>query len=120
MKRLLILISFTMVPMLAHAETYYVAKSGTNSNSCTQAKTATTAKLTIAAGTACLAAGDTLIIGAGTYAEGISIGAIPSGTDNNHHTTVRGADGASIKLTGVGTNGDVVEISDRDFITLAN
>jgi len=120
MKRLLTLILFTMVPLLAHAETYYVAKSGSNSNTCAQAKTATTAKLTIGAGTACLAAGDTLIIGSGTYAEGISMGAIPSGPDDAHHTIVRGADGVSVKLTGVGTNGDVVEISNRVFVTLAH
>lgn len=50
-----------------HAETYYVASTGNNSNTCLAAQTESTPKLTLSAGVGCLASGDTLIIKAGTY-----------------------------------------------------
>jgi hypothetical protein len=51
---------------------YYVAKTGSDSNSCAQARSPSTPKLTIVAGIACLASGDTLIIKAGTYRENLA------------------------------------------------
>jgi hypothetical protein len=51
---------------------YYVAKIGSDSNSCTQAQSQSTPKLTINAGIQCLSSGDTLSIKGGTYAERIS------------------------------------------------
>lgn len=48
---------------------YYVARSGSDTVSCAQAKNAATPKQTIVAGLACLAAGDTLYVRAGTYDE---------------------------------------------------
>lgn len=61
------------------AATYYVSKSGNNANTCTQAQSQGTPKLTITAGLGCLASADTLTIGAGTYAERLN-NVIPSGT----------------------------------------
>src|SRR5262245_39434878 len=56
---------------VAHAATYYVAKGGNDSNTCAQAQSTSTAKLTIAGGLKCLVAGDTLFVRAGNYDEGI-------------------------------------------------
>lgn len=69
----------------AWATTYYVGKSGNNSNSCAtaQSSTAGNRKLTItgaSGGISCLSAGDTLIIGDGVYDEAIAPDTIPSGT----------------------------------------
>src|SRR5215813_8626634 len=79
MKKLLLVLFFTMFPVLAHAATYYVAMTGSNSNSCSSAQTQTTPKLTISAGISCLASGDTLIVKAGTYNETID-DTIPNGS----------------------------------------
>ena len=49
--------------------TYYVSKTGSDNNSCAQAMNEATPKLTINAGIACLAAGDTLIVKEGIYDE---------------------------------------------------
>jgi parallel beta-helix repeat protein len=55
------------IPNAVSAATYYVNKSGNDSNTCTQAQSRGTAKLTVPAGIRCLHSGDTLIIGPGTY-----------------------------------------------------
>jgi parallel beta-helix repeat protein len=74
MKRLSI---FSLMAYLAsggvcQAATYYVSKSGSNNNSCAQAQSVSTPKLTIVAGVACLSGGgDTLLVRAGTYSDEI-------------------------------------------------
>lgn len=55
----------------AEASTIHVSKAGTNSNSCAQAASLATAKLSIKAGIACLQPGDTLLVHGGTYNEGL-------------------------------------------------
>ena len=72
--------------------TYYVAKTGSNSNSCTQAQNQSTPKLTVAAGLACLQGGDTLNIQAGTYNEGINNPQLLpiSGSSWSSATTIQG------------------------------
>lgn len=71
---------FHALPAFTDAATYYVATTGSDGNTCTQAQNTATRKQTIAAGIACLTqgAGDTLLIGNGTYAEANLTG-IPSG-----------------------------------------
>ena len=76
--------------------TYYVAKSGSNSNSCAQAQTQSTPKLTIGAGIACMQGGDRLEIKQGTYEE--TIPNPPSGTAGAH--TVLATFGATSGATG--------------------
>jgi hypothetical protein len=49
--------------------TYYVTKSGSDSNTCVQAQNQATAKLTISAGAACLSAGQQVLVRTGTYVE---------------------------------------------------
>jgi parallel beta-helix repeat protein len=104
---------------------YYVSKTGSNSNSCTQARSQSTAKLTIAAGLACMASGDTLIIGNGVYTERIDSGAnyneqLVSGTDETHRTIIKSQNplGAILRpSTGVAQIGSVVWIWGLSYIT---
>src|SRR5262249_28985979 len=79
MKKLLLVIVLTMVPVLAHGATYYVATTGSDSNSCSSARSPSTPKRSMNAGAGCLEAGDTLMVHAGTYAECVS-DVIPNGT----------------------------------------
>lgn len=79
MRKFLLVMLLTVFPVLAHGATYYVAKTGSDSNSCANAQSQSTPKLTINAGASCLKAGDTLIIKAGTYAELLN-NVFPSGT----------------------------------------
>jgi hypothetical protein len=63
---------------IASAATYYVATTGNNANSCAAATSTASPKRTIAAGIACMSAGDTLRIRQGTYTEFIT--SVASGT----------------------------------------
>lgn len=83
-------------PVIGEAATYYVGMNGSNSNSCTSARSQTSPKLTIAAGIACMTGGDTLTIGDGTYAEAIR-NIIPSGSAGAP-TVVRAANNKQVIL----------------------
>lgn len=82
------------------AQTYHVAKDGNNSRTCEQARSQATPRLTIQQGIACLAGGDTLILGDGVFHEQIADtageeqpGAIrpPAGLSWNQPTTIKAA-----------------------------
>ena len=117
MNRFLLTFLVLTSPTLAHGATYYVTKTGSDSKSCTQAQSASTPKLTIKAGLACLKGADTLIIKAGTYTEGIPIKAIPSGTSNSSHTIIRAAAGEKVIINGIANGVGVMLIYSRSFIT---
>jgi hypothetical protein len=77
---------------------YYVdAVNGSNSNDGT---TAATAKATINAGVGLLAAGDTLIVRAGTYNERLNNNTIPSGSGVSTPTTIKAYTGESPTMNG--------------------
>jgi hypothetical protein len=83
----------------AGAETYYVAKTGNDGNSCAKAQNQATPKKTINVGIECLASGDTLIIKGGTYDKSFDnrmnpLGP-PSGTDSAY-TTIKAAPGETV------------------------
>src|SRR5262245_34587323 len=106
----LVVLVFTL-SQFAWSTTYYVNKSGNDANSCTTAQSSTPAngKLTITAAVLCLAAGDTLIIGAGTYTENTNWGAsVPPGISDNQHTIVKGAAAKTVILNGVNSDGTVL------------
>jgi Right handed beta helix region len=91
----LVLTSGVLSATLSEAATYYVAKTGSNNNTCSQAQNGATPKLTINAAMACMSGGDTVLIGAGTYVEMINNGQgtnIPSGT-STARTTIKAKDG---------------------------
>jgi Right handed beta helix region len=100
-KLALFCVSFILSTALANAATYYVATNGSDSNSCSTAQTHTTAKRTIAAGMACLAPGDTLVIKAGTYDESLD-NLVPSGISAAAPTTIQNyqTDAVTIRKTG--------------------
>ena len=80
---------------------YYVRKSGNDANN---GRTATTAKLTLAAAFASWTGGDRILIGtpgaSETYHEGIDYQDIPSGLDESRHTTLEVLARATVILDG--------------------
>lgn len=84
-----VFLAIALITQESWATTYYVGKSGNDANSCStaQSSTAGNRKLTIAAGVGCLSAGDTLIVGDGTYTEEIST--IPSGSAGVGYTIIQ-------------------------------
>jgi parallel beta-helix repeat protein len=64
---------------VAQAASYYVATNGNDTNSCVQAQSQSTPKLTLNNAIGCLRAGDTLLVRGGTYGEVLN-NIIPSGT----------------------------------------
>ena len=109
---------------LSQAATYWVREDGPGSTTqaCGNIDGASdpgTYRTTINSGLACLAAGDTLIIKAGTYEEKLT-DVIPSGISDAQRTIVRAATGETVWLMPP-TSGTVVwtiEIISRNFITL--
>jgi hypothetical protein len=94
MIHILIVILLMLWVHSADATTYYVGKTGNDSNSCATAQTSSTPKLTITNGMTCLASDDTLIVQAGTYNEAIEVG-VPSGS-NPGYTILKAADGQTV------------------------
>ena len=96
----------------AQAATFYAKTTGSDSNSCTQAKSDSTPKRTINAGIACLSGGDTLIVGNGKYDEVISDNGYPRGYSGTPppagragaYTTIKAQNvhGATIRANGDG------------------
>lgn len=89
----------------AEALTYYVSQSGSDTNSCAAASSPTQSsqKATIAAGVACLAAGDTLLIHGGTYTGSNNVidsqaFRVPSGTSWSNPVTIAGIPGETVTL----------------------
>jgi len=85
----------------AYGTTYYTARAGSDSNSCSQATSPSTPKLTINAGLRCLSAGDTLDIRGGTYPERLSSfagTAFPAGTSWSNPVTIQGHPGESVVI----------------------
>src|SRR5262249_36959525 len=89
----------------AEARTFWVSKSGNDSNACTDSTTPPAAsgkRLTITAGLACgggLGPGATLYVRAGTYDESFSFTVgIPSGTSWNAPVTLSAAPGEAVTI----------------------
>ena len=87
------LVSVLVQAVAAHAATYYVATTGNDASTCTQAKSASTPKKTIPAGVNCLAGGDTLIVKAGTYTDQ-EVKNPPAGTANAYTVIMGDPSGA--------------------------
>lgn len=85
---------------VAEGATYYVGKSGSDANFCATAQSSLNAnrKLTIASGLSCLAAGDTLMIGNGTYAE--TLQNVPNGAAGGGYVTIKAENDDGVILTG--------------------
>jgi parallel beta-helix repeat protein len=101
----------------SEAKTIHVAKTGHDTNNtCLEAESASTPKLTVNAGLGCLAAGDTMTIHVGTYAEAMLANSIPSGISDGQRTVIQAASGETVWIMPTVTR--FIEIYDRDFITL--
>jgi parallel beta-helix repeat protein len=110
MKKFILFAILFLFPALAEATTWHVAKAtdgGSAANTCTQAQSVSTPKLTIDQGLACLVAsgtaGDSLAIRRGTYDEVIDSATrlIPNGTSFANPVRIYAYDGTdSVILTG--------------------
>jgi Right handed beta helix region len=99
MRRLLLLFCVLLSASGVEAAIYYVATTGSDSNSCTQSSPCRT----IAKGRTMLASGDTLYIRSGTYFESIFVQTsnnLPSGSSWNTATIIAGYPGETVTLTG--------------------
>ena len=99
MKRLCILFTAGYLTSVGVAQgaTYYVSKAGSDSNSCARALSVSSSKLTLASGSACLSAGDTLMVRAGRYAEVLK-DAVPSGTSWSSKVRIAAYPGETVWL----------------------
>ncbi len=80
--------------------TYFVATTGNDANACAAAQIGATAKRTLQAGLACLAAGDTLIIRDGTYSGAANaLTNLPNGNAANS-ISIRAENEGGVVLTG--------------------
>ena len=79
--------------------TYYVAKSGSDSNSCAQARSLSAPKRTIGSAILCLSAGATLQIRGGTYDERIDRNiSVPNGISWSNPVTIMAYPGEKVTL----------------------
>lgn len=111
-------IASTLIPYSAWAAgtVRYVATTGSDATSCTNAQNIGTPKLTITSAIACMAAGDITYVRTGTYTE--TIGAIiPAGVSNSVRTVISAYNDESVTVNlGGGTHG--IYIRNKDNITL--
>lgn len=76
---------------------------------------------TVPDGLSCLAAGDTLMIHAGTYTAAIQSTAIPSGISDTQRTNIFGVAGAAVILQPAANSiGDSISLLNRSYITFDN
>jgi hypothetical protein len=93
---LLFVFGYAISGGVAHAATYYTSTSGDDGNSCDQAQSPSSTKLTINGALACLTAGDTLYVGGGTYYE--EIRTAPSGTSWDNSVRIAANPGETVWL----------------------
>ena len=103
-----VLLALTVTTPTITQASYYVGKNGRDTHSCTQARSSTTPKLTIAAAIACVGssggagANQTVEVLAGMYQESLSYSSdytpFPSGTSWNAPFTLRGHAGDTVTI----------------------
>ena len=97
----------------SEAATYYVKKTGNNSNTCPQAQNEATPKLTIASAFACIGtavgagAGHTVIVYAGTYVESLTNN-MPGGSSESARFTFKSNSGDTVIIKPAGGFGVIV------------
>jgi parallel beta helix pectate lyase-like protein len=80
--------AFGVLAADGHAATYYVAKSGNDSNTCAQAQNISTPRASLGAGVACMSGGDTLYVRGGTYSATANSLIPPSGSSWSNATRI--------------------------------
>ncbi len=99
------------------ASEYWVKKSGSDANSCEEAKNEATPKLTIAAALDCESSGDTIWIGDGTYAENIT-NLMEPGTSAENRTTIRAINRRQAIIQPSGSAPNALVIGSRPYVAL--
>jgi parallel beta-helix repeat protein len=103
----------------AAGNTYYVATSGSNSHSCSQAQNRATPKRTIKEGMACMSGGETLMIKGGTYAECLTTSDFKSGTAQARTVIKRhGTDQVTLKPHAGQCHHVILIHGERKYVTL--
>lgn len=100
----------------AWANTYYVSKTGLDAHACSTTDSAGTNRLTITQGAACLSAGDTLAVHAGTYTEGLN-DILPSGSAGNP-TKLIAVSGETVTVNGFTDLTYVLNIINKSYVTV--
>ena len=92
----------TVIASFSQGQTYYVANSGNNANTCATAKSSNTPKQTIQSALACLVPGDTLVIRDGTYTGAANaLTGLPNGAAGNYITIMAENEGNVILTSGL-------------------
>jgi hypothetical protein len=92
-----LLVGYMLCGQTVHGATFFVAKTGQNANSCAQAQSQSTPKLTINNAVGCLAPGDTLLVRGGTYDETL-INNVPSGSSWTNKVRIAAYQGETVWL----------------------
>jgi hypothetical protein len=134
LKKLFTLLAFLLLAAAeAKATTWHVAKTGSDSNTCTQAQNVATPKLTItgaSGGLSCLSAnpvGNTLYIRAGTYSERVSLRSLGGGftlsgaTNRATGATISGyPDDAKPVINGNGSDFILLTDTESNWVSIKN
>lgn len=96
---------------------YWVAKTGSDGNSCATAETEGTPKLTIGSGMGCLSPGETLTVKAGTYAEDFDT--IPNGTSWQDVVTVTAKAGDTVIIAPTGSFPRCGTLTNKQYIEIS-
>lgn len=109
---------FLLLCLPAQAISVFVSKTGADAHACSTTDSAATNKLTIASAVGCLAAGNTLTVHTGTYAEPLltSSSTVPSGTAGLP-TIIKAATGETVTITG-SSGGANTYVNGKSYITL--
>lgn len=118
--QMILVVLWVLLVTPAWATDYFVSKSGSDANSCAAAQSSATPKLTILSALGCESAGDTILIGDGTYTDVSIGGSIAAGTSVAARTTIKAINRRQVILKPASstTGGHVILLSGKPFVAI--